>query len=381
MGWKRGVQLQQIYIASYYRNGYSRFMKLITDILNHPKKKDIEQRLEIIKFFDEFGALATERAFGKSRSTIYLWKQKIANNGGRLSALSPGNKTPLHKRKRLIHPFIQDFILSYRLAHPGVDKTTITPVLAIACQKVGIKSIFESTVGRIIGDLKKQGKLARSVKVFLNGATGKLRFVERTLAKNKLRRKGFLPHQPGDLVQMDTVSIFANGLKRYLFTAIDVKTRLAFAYAYKNDTAFNGRDFLHKFVKVTPFVTSRIQTDNGGEFAGYFDNCCKENDLVHFFNYPRHPQSNAHLERFNGTIQDQFVYWHIDELDELDTFNRNLMEYLIWYNTEKPHRGIENLSPLKYYLNNFFTSSHNSNMLWTLTLSCRSLCFRVKIVS
>jgi len=361
--------VKQIYIASYYRNGYSRFMQNIQDILEHPKKKSIEQRLEIIKFFDEFGSEATRRAFKKSRSTIYLWKQKLAGSGGKLSALAPGDKTPIHKRKRSIHAFIEDFILKYRLAHPGADKTTITPALTIACQQSGVKAVSESTVGRIIHDLKERGRLAKSVKVFLNGETGKLRFVERTLAKNKLRRKGFLPHQPGDLVQMDTVSIFANGLKRYLFTAIDVKTRLAFAYAYKNDTAFNGRDFLHKFVKVTPFVTSRIQTDNGGEFAGYFDNCCKESDLVHFFNYPRHPQSNAHLERFNRTIQDQFVYWHIDELDELDTFNRNLMEYLIWYNTEKPHRGIDNLSPLKYYSNNFLNPIQDSNMLWTLTRS------------
>jgi hypothetical protein len=33
----------------------------------------------------------------------------------------------------------------------------------------------------------------------------------------------------------------------------------------------------------------------------------------------------------------------------------NLMEYLIWYNTEKPHRSIGKLPPLKYYLNDFFT--------------------------
>ena len=27
-------------------------------------------------------------------------------------------------------------------------------------------------------------------------------------------------------------------------------------------------------------------------------------------------------------------------LNDLDVFNRSLMNYLIWHNTEKPHRGI-----------------------------------------
>jgi putative transposase len=359
--------MQQIYIASYFRNGYSRFMQYIQDILNHPKKKLIEQRLEILKFFDEFGPVATRKAFRKSRSTIFLWKQKLNQARGKLSALAPGNTTPIHKRKRSVHPFIETFILKYRLAHPGADKTTITPALAVACQQAGIKPVSESTVGRIIHDLKERGKLAKSLKMIHKGDTGKLYFHERKPARKKTRRKGYLPQQPGDLVQMDTVSIFANGLKRYLFTALDVNSRIAFAYAYKSDTAANGQDFLKKFVKVTPFVTSRIQTDNGGEFAGHFDHYCKESDLTHFFNYPRHPQSNAFVERFNKTLQDQFANWHIDELEELDTFNHHLMEYLIWYNTEKPHRGIGNSAPLRYYLDNFCMPSQKSNMLWTLT--------------
>ncbi len=345
-------------------------MKLILDVLNHPRRKEIEKRLEIIKFFDEFGSEATRRAFKKSRSTIFLWKQKLARNGGKLSALAPGNKAPMHRRKRVVHPFIEDFILRYRQAHPGADKTTINPVLKVACQKAGVKVVSESTVGRIIRDLKERGKISKNLKMLHKGDTGKIYFTERKAGRKKLRRKGFAPKRPGDLVQMDTIAIFAYGLKRYIFTAIDVSTRLAFAYAYKAGSSSNGKDFLRKFVTVTPFVTSRIQTDNGPEFAQYFDSYCRESDLTHFFNYPRHPQSNACLERFNKTIQEQFVYWHIEELEELETFNRNLMEYLIWYNTEKPHRGIGKLPPLRYYLDKFFTPPQKSNMLWTLTADC-----------
>ena len=48
---------------------------------------------------------------------------------------------------------------------------------------------------------------------------------------------------------MDTVAIFFDGIKRYLFTGIDITTRFAFAYAYKSNSSSNGRDFLNKFAQ------------------------------------------------------------------------------------------------------------------------------------
>ena len=342
-------------------------MNWLDDIIGDPQREAIEQRIEIIKFFDDYGEEATTRAFGKSRSTIYLWKQKLRKAGGDLSSLAPGNRAPKNKRRRIMDPAVERFIVEYRTSHPGADKTTITPALHAFCLAHKVKPISESTVGRIIHDLKAKGKLPRSNKVTLNGRTGTLLLREPRPKKKKMRRKGFLPVLPGDLVQMDTVSIFTAGLRRYIFTAIDVSTRFAFAYAYKSASSANGHDFLGKFLKVAPFVTRRVQTDNGGEFAKYFDDYCRDSGLTHFFNYPKHPESNSYLERFNRTIQEQCVYLYLDYLDEPGDFNQKLMEYLMWYNTEKPHRGIGNLSPLQYYLDNFITDVKKSNMLWTLT--------------
>ena len=341
-------------------------MQFINNILDHPKRQSIEKRLEIIKFCDEFGFEATKRAFGKSRSTIYLWKHKLKAADGRLSALAPDDKIPLHKRKRIVHPFIEGFIIEYRANHPRADKTTITPALREACQTAGVKPVSESSVGRIIHDLKAKGRIPKASRVSINGRTGKLHVWEPRLPVKKARRKGFYPVQPGDLVEIDTVCIFVDGLKRYLLTAIDLPTRFAFAYTYKSSSSANARDFLMKLKTVAPFQITRVQTDNGHEFHKHFFQACREQNLVHYFNYPHHPQSNSHLERFNRTIQEQFVNYHLDYLDEPAGFNWKLMDYLIWYNTEKPHRSISNLPPLRYYLDNFITPQ-KSNMLWTLT--------------
>jgi putative transposase len=200
----------------------------------------------------------------------------------------------------------------------------------------------------------------------IRGDTARLLVREIRPGKKKLRRKGYVPSQPGDLVQMDTVAVFTAGLKRYIGTAIDVRTRFAFAYTYKANSSASATDFIGKFLKVAPFATRCIQTDNGSEFAGHFDDSCSRHQLTHFYNYPRHPQANGLLGRFNRTVQEQCVNHYLDYLAEPDDFNRKLMDCLIWYNTEKPHRGIGKATPMRYYMDNF-CSSELSDMLWTLT--------------
>ncbi len=344
--------------------GYSRFMRRIDHVANSPEHEEIETRLKIIQFFDDYGAEATKRAYGKSRSTIYLWKQKLKAGG--TAGLAPGDRAPHRRRHRIVSPFVESFIIGYRTSHPGADKTTIQPALKAACERAGIRAPSESTIGRIIHDLKGRSRLPRKTKVAYNAATGRLRIWEAGPGQKKTRRKGFHPARPGDLVEIDTVDIFVDGLKRYLLTAIDLPSRFAFAYIYKSSSSATARDFLGKLKKVAPFPILRVQTDNGHEFLKHFAQACLKEHLVHFFNYPRHPQSNAHLERFNRTIQEQFASANTHLLDDPALFNRELMSYLLWYNTEKPHRGIGKIPPLRYYLDKF-VSPLNSNMSWTLT--------------
>lgn len=360
--------MKQIYVESYYPRGYSRWIQKTNDIISHPRQKEIKSRLKIIEFFDEYGADATRKAFGKSRSTIYPWKQKLKDSGGKLSSLAPDSREPLNRRRRRHDPFIDQFVVDYRTKYPGVDKVTITPILKDACQGRGIKSPSESMVGRIISDLKANGRLPQKSKVILNGRIGRLHEKPPRKVMKKSRRKGFCPKLPGELVEIDRVDIFVDGLNRYLITAVDLATRFAFAYIYKSGSSASARDFLEKLNWVTPFKISRIQTDNGSEFLKHFADAARREGLIHYFNYPRHPQSNGHLERFNRTIQEQFAAYHTDLIDEPEEFNRPLMEYLVWDNTERVHCSIGKVAPLRYYVDKFIADPKQSNMYWTLTL-------------
>ena len=232
---------------------------------------------------------------------------------------------------------------------------------------LNIASVSESTIGRVINELKQKQLLPTNTQLSLYGATGKLKEKERKVSYKKQRRKDFIPKLPGDLLQIDTIEIFTQGLKRYVITAYDIVTAFSFAYAYKNANSFNTKDFMRKLLDIAPFPILRVQTDNGSEFEKYFRYYIQKQGIIHFHNYPAHPQSNGCVENFNGVIQRQHISWNIQTLaHNINQFNRDLMEYLIWYNTEKVHRRLNKVTPLRYYIDNFVKQPQQSDMLWTL---------------
>lgn len=358
--------MKQIYIESYFKGfkklcGYS----LLKD---HPQKEEIEKRLKVLKFFDTYGSEATREAFGVSRSTVFLWKKKLKEAEGRITSLAPLSRVPKRRRCRETDPRIISFIRDYRTFHPGVGKETIQPCLDQYCDEHGIASVSESTVGRVIKDLKAHGAIPDvSRKLSFYAQTGRFVLRKTRARQKKLRRKGYRPRAGGDLVQMDSVTFFLEGIKRYILTAYDLETGFGFACSYPSLTSLNALDFTKKLKEVVPFPIRRVQTDNGSEFGGHFQSYLKKEGIVHFHTYPRTPQSNSHIERFNRTLNEQHVRWHLHELDDTALFNQGLMEYLIWYNTEKPHKRLGRLPPLRYYLDGVMSDLKESNMLWTLT--------------
>jgi len=347
--------------------GYARkAMNQIQDITHHPYRAIIEHRIKVISFFNRYGQTATYEAFGVSRSTVYLWQQKLKKNNGRLSALAPTSTAPKHRRKRQTDQTIANFIIEKRQLRHRLGKDKVKPMLDEFCARNQLRPISASTIGRVLRDLKAQGRLPKNGKVYLSGRTG--RMIERTnQASLKKRRRGdYRPKVPGDLLQIDTIVKFINGIKRYCVTAVDVHGRFAFAYAYRSPSSSNAADFLAKLQAIAPFEIKRVQTDNGSEFYKYFHETCEKQGIIHFWNYPRSPKMNARVERFNRTIQEEFMDMDLYLMaDDLEQWNSNLMDWLIYYNTERPHFALGQISPMRYLINNFGLS----NMLWTHTFA------------
>ncbi|MDW8095106.1 MAG: integrase core domain-containing protein [Caldimicrobium sp.] len=80
-------------------------------------------------------------------------------------------------------------------------------------------------------------------------------------------------------------------------------------------------------------------------------------------------ERDGYVERFNRTLEEEFIEYREWMLkDDLEEFNRELMRYLIWYNTERVHSGLGNVSPLEWICYKFYENSPQSKIIWTYTL-------------
>ena len=302
--------------------------------------KEAQRRAHILTMWEKHGLAAVRDVYSVSRSTLYRWKKLVEEAGGKITALNRKKRTPKQKRCREVPWRITVFIITLRKEHPRIGKEKIYPLLKVQCLRWGIKAPSVSTIGRILSDLREQGKLPVTEKGIPKKTKRK---------QKKLRSTGHPVDQPGHLVQIDTVELYNQGARRYIITAIDVHTRLAYAKAYTRATSASAKDFFKELEHVFPFAILYIQTDNGSEFDKHFKDYMQEQGITHFHTYPKCPRMNAHIERFNRTIQEEFANYHWNTLfTNIDLFQEELITYLLWYNKERPHHALNGTPPLWY---------------------------------
>lgn len=326
-----------------------RFRYMITE--------EAKKRTKILAFWEQYGLDATREAFGVSRPTLFRWQKALKANLGKLEALNKKSTAPRNRRRRTIPDKVRDFIVSERKFDPQLSKDK----LAVLLKEDGVADLSASTVGRMLNDLKRQGVLPKQSQLSYYAKTDIFR--EKTKTKReKLRSKG----HTGGLVKADSIVRFTNGIKRYIVTAIDREKKFAFAYAYRNHSSDSARDFMRKFKKVAPLSLTHVQTDNGSEFEKHFHLYLNKSGIVHFNTYPRSPKMNSEIERFNRTLSDAFIKQNRHLLAyDIDAFNDKLMDWLLWYNTRRPHWSLGLISPLRYICNQL--TAKESQMCWTDT--------------
>jgi len=98
--------------------------------------------------------------------------------------------------------------------------------------------------------------------------------------------------------------------------------------------------------------TLYVLTANGSEFKKHFDEELRQLHMIHYHTYPKTPKMNAHAERFNKTIQEDFVNFRYELLrNDIDEFNRQMIDWLIFYNTERVHYAFQNkMSPVQFMI-------------------------------
>jgi transposase InsO family protein len=316
-----------------------------------------KNRCRILAFWEKHGTEATTEAFSVSKRTLFRWQANLSASKGKLEGLNPKSTAPQKRNRRILPSGIEHAIITLRTEHPRLGKDKLLPLLSTQGYTLSV-----STIGRILSDLKQQGRLPDPKRLSLSAKTGKL-LEHRKKRKKKLRRpKGCR------VLEIDTVVRFLDGCKRYVITGIDTETRTAFAACYTNHGSFSAADFLKKARTVMPDCPDRIQTDNGSEFALHFEVACRDLGLVRFHTYPRSPKMNAHVERFNRTLDEEFLRYRKALMrDDVSKFNETLIDWLLWYNSERPHYALGQKAPFRYMMERVNPSE--CHMWWTHTYS------------
>ena len=195
-----------------------------------------------------------------------------------------------------------------------------------------------------------QKLLNQGIKVSLNSVR---RTIDRAgLMKKRSPYKRFHPHvdrpkalKPGDLVQIDTIHRMIDSKTRlYIFVLIDVFSRWVYAEAFEKMNAATSLRFIKKAEKKSKFHFNMIQSDHGPEFGSWF---VSQVHKSHRYTRIGKPNDNAHIERFNRTLQEECL----DKIDNnVFEINRALEKYLPYYNQERLHMGIELKTPMQLIL-------------------------------
>jgi len=304
-----------------------------------------KERHKIMKFYEQYGEEATKKAFGAGRKVIYHWRRLLKDSGGRLEALVPESTRPDRVREPEVRQSVVGYIKRLRQEHPRLGKQKIKPLLNRFCKAQGLKSIAESTIGKI---LKREGLLRPPLgRIYHDPDSAWARGTVRRKPRLRIRRSP-RPEEFGHIVS-DTVEQVTEGIKTYFFNAMDARMRFALTIPYKQLSSRNMVDFWERFQQVYPGAINVWQSDNGPENLGHFDMALEKAQIPHYFIYPRCPKINGLIERYNRSFQEEFLYAHQDLLlTDLPLFGQRLANWLIFYNGQRPHQALGLKSPLEF---------------------------------
>lgn len=326
-------------IKSHHRNVYKLYAYARTqECLDAYRKgrKDKVRRWETLKAEGVCDATCKEFT-GISRATYYRYKAV-------LRALEKGRKPPSKKPKKLRKPkwgeAEKQLVMSIRRENPTYGKEKI----AIIIERDFGRKISTSTVGRILTFLSGKGLLTKS-------ASAPRARRKRNFGKNHARPwtyKKYSEMEMGERVQIDHMTVTKNGICVKHFKAWDRRSKYIHAQAYSNAKASSARKFLLEFIEAAPFAVKSIQVDGGSEFMAEFEQACKELNLPLLVLPPAKPKYNGGVERGNRIFREEF-YNRKDLLaDSLGSLRAELKAALLKYNTFRPHKTLDGLTPMAY---------------------------------
>lgn len=304
---------------------------------DHPEVQRRHEALERFQALNQTHGIPVREAaalLGISLSTLYRWRARYQAKG--LRGLRPRSRRPRRCPRKRWAPELTRRLIQLRQAHPGWGKQKLTVLLHREGYAVSV-----STVGRMVSELLRRGRIARSP-----------RRVKRRRASRPRpwaqRGWGGLDDVIGKVVQVDTMTVTPYyGFRFKQFTAVDVASRYLVGALYSRATARCAAGFLDQVLSRLPFRVRAVQVDGGSEFCAEFEQACQERAIPLIVLPPYSPKLNTRVEYVHGTCRREF-YECTEMAADLEGARRQWAEWEDTYNRVRPHQSLGLKTPIQY---------------------------------
>lgn len=312
---------------------------------------DAQLKLEwIISYHTLFrrNAKSTALHFGISRKTFHKWLGRF--NETNLTTLEESSRAPKKVRDWMVSHQEEMMIIKLRKENMELGKKKL-------------KRIYFREYGLWISTWKIE-RVIRKHKLYPDPVKHDKLVEKKAKSEAKIRihevkaaiKQGLIPdtNQFGFLWHIDAIIIWWYGTRRIIFTALEETTKIGFARVYTTNKSNYAQDFLKRLMYLVEGRVDLMHSDNGSEFKGDFERACSSLNILQVYSRPRTPKDNPALERFNSTVQYEWLQYSNIGLDDILEANQDLTTWLVKYNSYRPHASLDYDTPLEYAHKNFF---------------------------
>lgn len=310
------------------RNYIQKYRFLIEEYELIKSKK--HPRFRFVKDFYE--AMDTDR-----RSFLKYYNRY--KQSGRESDLLPLKRGPRWKTRRPI-PFIENKVISLR--QKGLNRYEIVHIL-----KPKLKGHTPSPSG-VYNIIRRND---------LNRLSPAMKQDKRRIIKTKAGELGHI-----DSHHLSKCIIHTESKTRYLVAVVDSCTRVAWAEVVDDIKSLTVMFAMLKCFNILAdnydIRFKEVLTDNGPEFGPRhstkkaehpFERMLMELGIQHRYTQPYRPQTNGKVERFWRTLEDDLL--RETTFDSAAELKEELLQYLYYYNHERPHQAIGGIAPAEFNKN------------------------------
>lgn len=280
---------------------------------------------------------------GVHRSTIYRWKQKWDNLNVNVQLTNDNRPT-------------RQAGTQFRIAACTWRVPTLSSRPLISPKAISNEIIeLVLSLRRI---LKRCAEVVWHHLIHDNGVTISLSSVRRILKRHyeiNGRKKRVRPDnprrphvtKPGELVETDTIHYICplTKTRRYVYTVIDLYSRMAYVEVHNRILPGLAAKVILHARNEFGFDFTMVQADNGPEFSRYFEQVLRSHNMLTRHTRLGRPNDNAHIERFNRTIQEECLGSTITYKTTTKHIQTKINNYLEYYNFKRVHLSLQYKTP------------------------------------